>query len=407
MADRADYQKKASESFNKVADILQSPGALPFWHVGRTLNTCHDYLAHNAANVPADVERFHRQVLPECTKFYLHEAGAQDNQNWWWDDYGWWGLAHVATGDLANAKDCWLRMRNYGVDTVGPGLDYLGGCWNHKVDQDPPGCENSVTNSTFILLSLRLLNNTAFRSDPLRKIVLSAAQVWMRWFDHWIGRPGALRNPLQLVRERPVGDEKDLFPKGQPEYQVGWIWTGDQGLAMAWAAEAFVLAPADWDAIFPGTRDRSKVFLLADQIRKGMTSLLDAEGVLHEAPYWANSGGNYRIDYCSGRGVFMRGIASADAVFRHQPSWHPSDAVVLSTANAVIALVQQPAPTLYSWNYSAEQAVLDTWKEKVSGPLEGFPTLCSDELLSPVDIQELVFHGIALDALTAATAVPQ
>ncbi len=227
MADRLYYQAKASESFNKVADILKNSANLPFWHVGRTLNTCQDYIAHNGANVPADVERFRKEVLPECTAFYVSQAGTPENQQWWWDDYGWWGLAHLATGDLSHAKDCWLRMRNYGVDAGEAGPDYLGGCWNHKTDQQPPGCEKSVTNSTFILLSLRLLNNAAFRADPLRKIVLSSAQAWMRWFGHWLGRPGAIRNPLQLMRERPVGDKEGLFARGAPDYEVGWIWTGD------------------------------------------------------------------------------------------------------------------------------------------------------------------------------------
>jgi hypothetical protein len=407
MTDRPYYQQKASVCFNKVADILKDPSDLPFWHVGRTLNTCRDYIAQNGANVPADVTRFINEVHPNCRQFYLDKAGSHDNHGWWWDDYGWWGLAHLATGDLEHAKDCWLRMSDHGVDTAGPSLDYLGGCWNHKVSEVPPGCENCVTNSTFFLLSLRLLNNAAFSSDPARKRVLAAAQDWMRWFAHWLSRPGAIRNPLQLVRERPVGDKGNLFANGAPTYEVGWIWTGDQGLVMAWAAEAFKLTPMDWAAIFPGVPNRANVFHIAVQIRQGMTPLFDADGVLHEAPYFANSFGSYNIDYSSGRGVFMRYLAHADSLFRHEPSWLPSDANVLHTADAVIARLGEQGPTMYSWNYPREQGVLETWKNKVTGQAEGDPCLCNDAKLPPEATSELVFYGIALDALTAATAVPQ
>jgi hypothetical protein len=413
MTDRAHYRQNASACFNKLADLIaedapKAPHELSFWHVGRTLNTCQDYITQNGANVPSDAARFINEVHPNCVKFYHSEAGAPNNQNWWWDDYGWWGLAHLATGDLNNAKDCWLRMNTYGVDTAGPGPDYLGGCWNHQIDQDPAGCENCVTNSTFFLLSLRLLNNASFAEDPLRKSVLTAAQAWRRWFDHWAERPGAIRNPLQLMRERPVGDVRGNFANGAPTYEVGWIWTGDQGLALAWAAEAYRLAPTDWKAIYPDTPDRSSVFQLAGQIRQGMTSLFDVSGVLHEAPYFANSSGSYRIDYCSGRGVFMRYIARADDQFRHQPTWLPSDTHILQTADAVIArLAEGENATMYSWNYPSEQTVLDTWKKKVTGPTEGYPQLCNAARLSPDATSGLVFYGIALDALTAATAVPQ
>jgi hypothetical protein len=204
-----------------------------------------------------------------------------------------------------------------------------------------------------------------------------------------------------------VGDKDNLFPSGAPTYETGWIWTGDQGLVLAWAAEAFELAPTDWEVIFPGVPGRANMFQLADQIRQGMAPLFDADGVLHEAPYFANSLGNYNIDYSSGRGVFMRYIARADAVFRHEPSWLPSDAHVLHTADAVIARLGEQSPTMYSWNYPKEQSVLDTWKAKVTGLSEGNPCLCNDAPLWSGATPELVFHGIALDALTAATAVAQ
>jgi hypothetical protein len=51
--------------------------------------------------------------------------------------------------------------------------------------------------------------------------------------------------------------------------------------------------------------------------------------------------------------------------------------------------------------------VLDCWKTQVTGQSEGDPCLCSDAALSRDDTQELIFYGIALDALTAATAVTQ
>jgi hypothetical protein len=409
MINRQYYQQKASACFNKVADILkhqQSP--LPFWHVGRTFNTCHDYITQNAANEPLDLDRYKNEVRPGCIRFYLDQAGKPDNNHWWWDDYGWWGLALLAAGDLQNAKDCWLRMKAFGVDSGQLGPDYLGGCWNHTTKQEPPGCENSVTNSTFFLLSLRLLNNASFRTDPLRNEILTAAGGSARWLDHWLDRPGALLNPLQLLRERPVGDKDNIFPFGAPDYEVGWIWTGDQGLALAWAAESFELTQADWHAVFPGAPYRAKAFQMAGQIRHGMAPLFDADGVLHEAPYWANSYGNYNTDYSSGRGVFMRYISRADRVFRQEPGWVSSDTQTLHTADAVIARLGEQSPTMYSWSHPREQDVLNAWKAHVTGESEGDPCLCNDAALSTTNTtQQLVFYGIALDTLTAATAATQ
>lgn len=407
MKNRQYYQQKASARFNDVADILKDPSKLPFWHVGRTLNTVFDYITQNGIDAPADVQRYNDEMRPACERFYLKEAGPPNNQNWWWDDYGWWGLAHLATGDLQRAKDCWLRMSTYGLDRGQLDPDYRGGCWNHTTGQDPPGCQNSVTNSTFFLLSLRLLNNSSFKTDPLRKEILAASGGWASWFDHWMGRSGALLNPLQLVRERPVGDDENLFPRGAPDYEVGWIWTGDQGLALAWAAEAFELAGTDWNAIFPGAPYRARAVQLAGQIRRGMAPLFDADGVLHEAPYSANSWGNYNIDYSSGRGVFMRYLSRADQVFRREPGWVSSDALTLRTADAVIERIRELSPTMYSWSYAGEQAVLNTWKQLVTGNSEGDPRLCNEAALSTAATDRLVFFGIALDAMTAATAVTQ
>lgn len=410
MMNRQYYQKMASACFNKVADILkdqQSP--LPFWHVGRTFNTCHDYITQIADNEPSDRARYNNEVRPGCIRFYLDQASKPENKQWWWDDYGWWGLAHLAAGDLQNAKDCWHRMMAFGVDSDNLGLDYRGGCWNHTTQQEPPGCENSVTNSTFFLLSLRLLNNASFKTDPLRKEIITAAAGCASWFDHWLGRPGALQNPLKLLRERPVGDKDNYFHLGAPDYEVGWIWTGDQGLALAWAAESFKLTQADWQAVFPGAPYRAKAIQMAGQIRDGMTPLFDADGVLHEAPYNANSYGIYRTDYSSGRGVFMRYISRADQAFRQESGWVSSDTQTLHTADAVIAMLgeQSPSPTMYSWNFPKEKDVLNSWKAHVTGESEGVPCLCNDAALSTDPTEQLVFYGIALDTLTAATAVTQ
>lgn len=404
MSNRADYLEQASRCFNTIADILGSSD-LAFWHVGRTLETCNDYIAQNRTDKPIDAARFRDQVSPWCRSFYREKAGNPDNQAWWWDDYGWWGLAHLAVGDLQNAKDCWQRMKTYGVERGPRGGDYWGGCWNHTIDQNPPGCENSVTGSTFFLLSLRLLNAASFNADPMRNDVLGAARNWASWFDRWLGRSGALLNPIHLVRERPVGDEGGYFPKGQPNYEVGCIWTGDQGLALAWAAEAFQLAPTDGQGVFPGAPYRDKAFQMANLIRRGMETLFDADGVLHEAPYASNSWGGYNIDYATGRGVFMRCLSRADRVFRNQPGWLPSDERVQQTADAVIELLGTPSPTMYSWKYGTEQDVLNAWTSRVSGPTEGTPRLCNSASLSTANAERLVFYGIALDALTAATVV--
>lgn len=412
MKNHLQYLQKASLCFNKVADILKEDSLrgkpeLEFWQVGRVFNSCHDYILQNGASIPADVARYENEVRPGCMRVYTDQAGKPDNQNWWWDDYGWWGLAHLAAGDAQKAKDCWFRMRTYGVDSGQLGPEYEGGCWNHTINQNPAGCENSVTNSTFFLLSLRLLNDASINIDPLRTQILAAAEASAQWFDRWMGRLGTLLNPLQLLRERPVGDAKGLFPKGAPTYEPGWIWTGDQGLAVAWAAEAFKLTQIDWRAVFPGVPYRAKAFEMAGQIRRGMTLLFDADRVLHEAPYRSNSLGDYNIDYSTGRGVFMRYISHADQVFRLEPGWGSSGAEVQSTADAVIAQLAEPSPTMYSWSYSREPDVLATWKAKVNGDSEGDPCLCSGAVRSTDPKAELSFYGIALDALTAATAVAQ
>lgn len=415
MKNHREYLQNASACFNKVADILKEDALKPrndttprlgFWQIGRVFNTCQDYIAQNGANIPSDVDRYNNEVRPGCMRAYIDQAGPPDNQNWWWDDYGWWGLAHLAAGDVEKAKDCWRRMKSYGVDRGQPGTDYEGGCWNHTPEQNPAGCENSVTNSTFFLLSLRLLNDASVNADPLRTEILDSVVACAGWFDLWRGRQGAILNPIQLVRERPVGDVKGFFAEGQPNYELGWIWTGDQGLTLAWAAEAFGLTETDWRALFPGVPYRAKALEIAGQIRRGMEPLFDADGVLHEAPYAANSLGSYNIDYSTGRGVFMRYISRADQVFRRESGWVSSDAKIQSTADAVIAQLREADPTMYSWSYRSEKGVLSAWKARVSGESEGNPILCNNAALSSADPREnLSFYGIALDALTAATAV--
>jgi hypothetical protein len=172
-------------------------------------------------------------------------------------------------------------------------------------------------------------------------------------------------------------------------------------------AESFLLDTSDWKKIFGDSTNQSSSVQTADTIRQGMTPLFDNSGVFHEAPFYANSSGNYNIDYCTGRGVFMRYLARVDQVFRGQPGWSSSSVRVRSTADAVIARLAEPNPTLYSWNYPSEEAVLDVWKAKVKGSTEGTPSLCNPAILDQQPAPQLVFYGIALDALTAAMVAVQ
>ena len=117
-----------------------------------------------------------------------------------------------------------------------------------------------------------------------------------------------------LVHDRPQGTSKDVVP-----YEVGCVWSGDQGLVLA--ALAGMLEIQDelttyvQDHVAPNFNKDGKSFqedvsAVITQIATGTQKLLfGTDRIVREAPFPVLMQGDFSTDYASGRGVLLRCLA--------------------------------------------------------------------------------------------------
>ncbi len=156
---------------------VTGPSAPPasFWITGNTFNAFLDYWICTAQMPDQDItmpiiDYFHKTVkadAPDDDLKKLAEQGLAGGP--WLDDYGWWGNAFLTAwenaaalgfsgDDVAMCKqstiNCW-KIMNYGWDLKNT-PPVPGGVWNCQ----HPGWSligrNTVTNSVFWLMSIRL-----------------------------------------------------------------------------------------------------------------------------------------------------------------------------------------------------------------------------------------------------------
>ncbi|HEV8694789.1 MAG TPA: hypothetical protein VGQ93_11505, partial [Lysobacter sp.] len=170
------------------------------------------------------------------------------------------------------------------------------------------GTKNTVTNANLLLLSLQLY----FLYGEAQYKDMVASQ--LTWFGAWFSKPysslddgpylRSIPGPLSLIHERPMA-EKSYVQKDFPDWEPGWVWTGDQGLVLV--ALAQVLSPElDMPNVDLAVFRNAFVTMTA-----GVEALLfgGTDRVLREPPFDSSFGSNYAPDYVGGRGVLLRYVS--------------------------------------------------------------------------------------------------
>jgi hypothetical protein len=98
--------------------------------------------------------------------------------------------------------------------------------------------------------------------------------------------------------------EKSYVEKDFPDWEPGWVWTGDQGLMLVALAQVVSTG-------FDVPEVDSSLFQNAfDAMSAGVETLLfGADKVLREPPFESSYGVSYAPDYVGGRGVLLRYVS--------------------------------------------------------------------------------------------------
>lgn len=370
-------------AFRRADQLYRAAGVngANFWFLG---NALHAGLRALIATGGRDAT----SLLPYGLEAFRAVAGT-DAGGIWRDDYGWWGgafctairnraalgygdPAHDALFDalLAESVRCWKKLEGNWSDTAysaeidhaAHDADVVGGAFNVAPDgSDSPQLagRNSVTNAGFWLLSLELEAITKDRSFGSRALALSS------WVGAWeargrAGQPG-LRDDRGLVFERPTGNA--VFP--------AWTWSGDQG-----AVAIDSLRQLEKQMGPPYTDSLAAQLVIA--ARDG----LSVEGILTEDLAFRSEFDQFTVDYSTGKGICLRYLSDVCATLG--PEWTAREFGTFITANASSVWARRdPATGDLPFAWGAVQP-----REPITGH---------------EDIQPLVFHVSALDALSAAS----
>lgn len=298
----------------------------------------------------------------------------------WTDDYGWCGISCLAARDYLRSIDqepaaeeyldiaerCWEQMRVTGYDASDDATPVPHGCGNVSPERKPAegyGTKNTVTNANLLLLSLRLYEAT---KNP---DYLSMAYAQYKWFHtwqaikydslddgpYWRAVGAAIPPPFMLIHERPMA-EKSYIKKDEPTWNMGWVWTGDQGLMMCAMAELFLMRDdfrrfPDFYAEWVSSECR--------RLAEGVVQLLfgSADKVLREAPFHASFDAAFAGDYVAGRGVLLR-YASEKAVQQVRNAPFFLEAMRATAAAVWNSRDQQTHPNQFDslWNKAGDRA---------------------------------------------------
>lgn len=263
------------------------------------------------------------EMITQNASYFRRYIGGQGV---WVDDYGWCGLSCIAArnylrsvGDDVGAQEyaqlaveCWNQMKVTGYDPTISATPVPHGCGNvspeRKKNGGGYGTKNSVTNTNLLLLSLELY--FLYGEEQYRDMVASQ----MTWFGTWFSRPYSslddgpylrtIPGPLSLIHERPMA-QKSYVQKDFPDWEAGWVWTGDQGLLLVALAQILSTGP-DVPNVDLTVFRNAFVTMVA-----GVETLLfgGTDKVLREPPFNSSFGSGYAPDYVGGRGVLLRYVS--------------------------------------------------------------------------------------------------
>jgi hypothetical protein len=241
-----------------------------------------------------------------------------------------------------------------------------GGIWNVKGDS--ASRRNTVTNTFFWELCTRLAQINAGSNYATQ------ADQWYKWLftGEWNGKipqDWGLFNNLGIVSETPLG--------AGPE-DATWYWSGDQG--NMWSAlinySYLVTDPkVKQQLIDTGVQLAKKTILVSGPF-------VDKMNIMHESPSGQNYDSRFANDYGTGKGVFLRHLASF-AVFQ------------ASLKTSVVPFLAATAQA--AWNTSNNYQIARDWNPGQGPPQENVPV--SD------GIWPQVLQTCGMDAFNAALKV--
>jgi hypothetical protein len=382
-----DIKTAAQQGFTLLSSQYQTTDFTNnFWFAGNTFHTLLDYMI--AAGV--DDTKQKPPLLPVAWGLY---QTLLDQSDWWRDDYGWWGDAFVLAinnrralgyggsnydplfrGFLTAADNCWTKMQENWTDTAydaasdnaAGSANIWGGVYNYKNPSLQLTGRNSVSNEGYWLLSMGLS-----KLQPAVLTYAKGAADAQFWMQQWLARtPTACNGTGQIgildlqchVLERPMGTVN----------APTWFWTGDQGLFVrALLTSGFQVARTE--SIFTAT----------------MASLKDGSDVLHENMVFTDYYGDFKGDYATGKGIFMRSLIGFD-LDPTKPLW----TMVMKSAQAVWCNRNQRLPTpdpsrdanqfTFNWNNNLQSQYEPLW------------------LSSKGALDNLIMQAAGQDALNAA-----
>lgn len=339
-----------------------------------------------------------------------------DQKAFWSDDFGWCGISSLVASDWINvgnadpriealrgiAAKCWENMIAYGYDAGGTARPVPHGFANRSGDGTNEGTKNTVTNANFLVLTLMLYNVT---SDTK---YLARGYDEYRWFEAWWSlKPEAGYLPYlkymngedaAMVLERPHA-KPDYDATGDPPWEEGWLWSGDQGLLL----EALSLLLYDKDDIkkyvdpnLDPSRFEAEVRGRMEVIGRGARGFLfgPTDHVLREAPFRVAFGPAFSKDYSGGRGVLLRYLARLNSSL-----WNLFTEPLMATAEDVCRT--QDGDGQFQANWTPADDGFNAWFKDVWG-FADVDSRWGDWGGADRGVVEGVIQAAGLDALGAA-----
>jgi hypothetical protein len=378
-----DYIDTAKKIFSPIPQYWDPANYTPdFWHTGNAFTTLIDYYVQLDPKNPS-LSTLPQQTLASFDQHYNEKD--PDNPaygRWWFDDFGWWGVAFLRAADeaatigldsgvcLNRAITCWnMNKEGTGVWDRADHTTYRlygprfpGGCWNRdyaapwgdpRPEVNPPfsvnGRQNTVTNGQYLVLSLRCA-----LADPQVPDFRAAAKTMWNWFQSWNGTDVSADQQLLAILDGSVMYRERAssyaFVDGRyppdTSYDPQHYWAGDQGILLGALVDLARLDPPN----APSYRSQARALL-----QGVLATLQDAQNNLlpwHPASFNPDPG-----DYTTGPGVFLRYLNYAvqqDAQIMQFVQQQPGYQALLQ-ANAEAAVKNPAILPGGDWNVAINQ----------------------------------------------------
>lgn len=408
-----DIKLAAVEGFKRYNEVWE---IADFWKRANTFEAGLNLVRVAQSRWPADdkivaMAKPIQEIISKNIEFFQEKY---DRTGIWADDYGWWGIAALRAWDYSRAharpedaekclkvaQTCWQKMHSIGYDSESKAKPIPHGCFN-RAQGDEGGTKNTVTNANFLVLCVRL-----HEAVPSDEAYLRMSYSQYQWFKAWFDYKEEQQERYlwkNLVHERPRG-KPDYMHDDRPDWQEGWVWTGDQGLLLG-AFAGLLRVKSDFKKIDPKFDvpgfERDVTNFIRD-LSTGLTDLLfsSEDHVLREAPFNSSFGSNYGWDYVGGRGVLLRYLSDSNV---RTFLGHDFDVQLNATAQAAWES-RNPSNNQVSvyWNQRNDESFAKTFS-KAWGYPDNIIVKWGYDAENPDGAA--ILQAMGLDALSAAIAI--